>query len=84
MYVMYVLKSLKDEKLYIGFTSNLKRRLSEHNEGKSPSTKGRGPFELRYCEIYKSKNDAKRREKSLKKNGKAWAQLKKRIEESLQ
>jgi len=84
MYSLYILKSTKDEKLYIGSTDNLKRRISQHNNGQVRSTKSRKPFELRYCELYASKDDARRREASLKKDGKAWGQLKRRIRESLQ
>jgi len=83
MYYVYVLKSLKDEKLYIGSTNNLKRRLSEHNNGLSRSTKARRPFEIRYCEVYYNKQEAIKREYSLKKDGKALGQLKRRISESL-
>ncbi|MEW6674972.1 MAG: GIY-YIG nuclease family protein [Nitrospirota bacterium] len=39
MHYVYVLLSEKDHKLYIGFTSDLKRRLKEHNEGKTLSTR---------------------------------------------
>lgn len=83
MYYVYVLKSTKDEKLYIGSTNDLRRRLSEHNKGEVTSTKARRPFELRYYESYASEKDARGREFSLKKDGKALGQLKRRISESL-
>ncbi|MBU0649112.1 GIY-YIG nuclease family protein [Patescibacteria group bacterium] len=84
MYYFYVLKSKRDNDLYRGFTNNLKRRLDEHNTGLSKSTKGRRPFKLVYYEAFASKNDAKRREKQMKLNGKAWGQLKRRIQNSIE
>ncbi len=84
MYYLYILKSKKDFKLYTGSTNDLKRRLSEHNEGKVRSTKSRIPFVLIYYEAYSNENDARKREFSLKKDGKALGQLKRRISESLQ
>ena len=84
MYYVYILKSLKDEKLYIGSTDDLKRRLSEHNNGLNRSTKARRPFKLRYYEAYAVEHGARKREYSLKKDGKALGQLKRRISESLQ
>jgi putative endonuclease len=83
MFYVYILKSLKDDKLYIGSTNDLKRRLSEHNNGLNRSTKARRPFEIRYYEACFSNNDARKREYNLKKDGKALGQLKKRISESL-
>ena len=83
MYYVYVLKSAKDDKLYVGSTNDLRRRLSEHNRGESLSTKSRRPFELRYYEAYATESDARKREYSLKKDGKALGQLKRRISESL-
>ncbi len=83
MYYVYVLKSTKDEKLYIGSTNDLRRRLSEHNKGAVTSTKARRPFEPRYYESYVSEKDARGREFSLKKDGKALGQLKRRISASL-
>jgi putative endonuclease len=59
-------RSLKDEKLYIGYTSDLRKRLKEHREGNVTSTKSRTPFELIFYEAYKNKYDAIRREKYLK------------------
>lgn len=83
MFYVYILKSKKDEKLYVGSTNDLRRRLSEHNAKLVISTKGRAPFELRYYESFFSDEDARKREWSLKKDGNALAQLKKRISESL-
>ncbi|HEY4715083.1 hypothetical protein A3A09_02040 [Candidatus Nomurabacteria bacterium RIFCSPLOWO2_01_FULL_42_20] len=84
MYYMYILKSKKDEKLYIGSTNDLRRRLSEHNAGEVSSTKPRRPFDIRYYEAFYSESDARKREASLKKDGKALGQLKRRISESLE
>ena len=84
MYYLYVLKSKKDDNLYIGSTNDLRRRLFEHNSGKNISTKGRRPFELRYYESYFNEDDARKREFSLKKDGRALYQLKLRIFKSLQ
>ena len=55
---VYVLRSLADNGLYIGFTTDLDRRLKEHNAGLSPATFPRRPFELLFCECYLSKRDA--------------------------
>lgn len=84
MFYVYVLRSKKDQLLYIGLTNDLKRRLVEHNTGKVRSTKARTPFELRYYEAYFKEEDARNREWSLKKDGNALAQLKRRISTSLQ
>jgi putative endonuclease len=62
MYYTYVLQSLKDKKLYIGYSSNLKRRLSQHKSGGSISTKRRLPFRCIFYESFISKEDARRRE----------------------
>ena len=83
MFYMYILKSKKDDNLYIGSTNDLRQRLSEHNSGKVRLTKSRVPFELRYYESFYKEIDARKREFSLKKDGKALGQLKRRISESL-
>jgi putative endonuclease len=66
MYYCYVLQSQKDHHLYIGFSSDLKRRLQEHHTGKVPSTKGRRPLQLLYYEAHHSETDARRREQYFK------------------
>ena len=62
MHYVYILKSLKDYKLYIGRSDDLKKRISDHEKGKVISTKNRRPLELVFYEAYKSKDDAIRRE----------------------
>ena len=62
MFFVYVLLSGKDQKYYIGFTTDIERRLLEHNQGKVKSTKHRCPFELIYYEAYVDKRDAQGRE----------------------
>lgn len=83
MYFVYLIQSEKTKEIYIGYTNNLKRRLSEHNSNKSFSTKNYGPWVLIYSEIYKSEEDAKTREKRLKYYGRALGQLKRRLANSL-
>jgi putative endonuclease len=50
MFFVYILISKKDNKRYIGMTSDLNRRLFEHNTGLVKSTKNRTPLELVYFE----------------------------------
>ncbi|MEK7584636.1 MAG: GIY-YIG nuclease family protein [Patescibacteria group bacterium] len=65
-FYVYVLESLKDGHRYIGFTSNLRRRLEEHQKGLSFSTKSKRPLKLIYYEAGLSEEDARRRERYLK------------------
>jgi len=66
MYYVYVLRSKKDKKNYTGYTSNLKKRMEEHQNGKVESTKYRRPFDLVYFEGCLDSRDARRREIYLK------------------
>jgi len=66
MFCVYILESNKDKDLYIGFTTNLKRRLTEHNTGKNKSTKPYIPWKCIYCEYSVNEEDARRREKYFK------------------
>jgi len=63
---VYVLLSLKDHKLYTGYTSDLENRLVKHNRGAVHSTKSRRPLELVCYEIFDSKTEALKRERFLK------------------
>lgn len=65
-YYVYVLQSKKDNNFYIGLTSDIKKRLDEHNSGKVSQTKSRRPLELIYWEGCLNQRDAAKREKYLK------------------
>ena len=82
MFYVYFLFSIKDRKLYVGYTNNLNRRLQEHMDGKVLSTKERQPLKLIYYEAYITEPEAKRREKYLK-GGNGRAQLKIQLSETL-
>jgi putative endonuclease len=83
MFYLYILKSLADKKIYIGYTNDLKRRMCEHHSGKSFATSFRLPVKLVYYEAYLSEGDARKREQKLKQYGRAIQLLKDRIEGSL-
>ena len=83
MYYVYLLRSIKDKKGYIGSTTDLKRRYKEHQDGLVPSTKPRRPFDLIYYEAYKGEKDARLREASLKLKSRSYAQLRLRLKHSL-
>ena len=66
MFYVYVLKSEKDGNNYVGFTSDLKKRLDDHKKGYVLSTKNRLPLKLIYYEACLNQQDATKREKYLK------------------
>jgi putative endonuclease len=69
MFYVYVLHSLADNGFYIGYTTDLRRRLSEHKHGASFATRYRGPWKLIYYEAYVERLDANGRERYLKSGG---------------
>ena len=67
MFTVYVLYSSKHQKIYIGFTSDLKNRLISHNVlAKKGWTVKFRPWELIYKEEFSLKCEAMKREKQLK------------------
>ncbi len=66
MYYVYVLRSVRDKKLYSGYTADLKQRFNYHNQGKVDATKNRKPYTLIYYEAYLHQQDATTREKFFK------------------
>lgn len=65
-YYVYILTNEKNHNFYVGYTSDLRRRLAEHNQGLTKSTKNRGKLTLVYYESCLNKQDALHREKYLK------------------
>ncbi|MEK7182316.1 MAG: GIY-YIG nuclease family protein [Patescibacteria group bacterium] len=66
MFYVYILQSNKNKELYIGYTSDLRKRIKEHNQGLNFSTKRYMPWKIIYYEACKEESDAVRREKYLK------------------
>ena len=64
---LYILKSKKNGKYYVGSTRELDKRIDEHNRGKIRSTKAFIPYELIYKETFLTYTEARRREISIKK-----------------
>ena len=79
LHYVYVLGNKQTNRIYIGCTSDLEKRFSEHVQGKVVSTKRYLPLDLIYYEAFNSKDHAYLREKNLKSYGSGWTQLKTRI-----
>jgi putative endonuclease len=82
MYYTYVLKGASKPKYYIGYSANLKQRITSHNNGSVIATKYLRPLQLIYYEAYREESMARDRELKLKQRGKAWKALKQRIDYS--
>jgi len=65
-YTVYALKSLRDGRIYVGFTRDVEKRLREHNSGKTKSTKGFRPWIIIYTEIAETRQNAREKEIYLK------------------
>lgn len=81
-YYVYLFLSLKDNKFYVGFTNDLKRRIKEHTDGYVTATKHRLPLKLIHYEYFINEADAKARERFLK-SGFGREQLKKSLKRTL-
>ena len=79
MYWIYILECSDDKSWYIGYTSDLKKRIKEHQSGYgSDTTKKKQIWKLIYCEGYLNIKDAKGREVFLK-SGASRGFLKKQL-----
>lgn len=65
-FYVYTIHSKQSDKMYTGYTSNLIRRVKEHNLGLNQSTKSYRPWTLIHYEGYRNRDDAKREELYLK------------------
>ena len=68
MYYVYVLRSSKDGKYYVGFTADLEDRLKRHIEGRSKATRDRLPLYLVGCKKFESRKEAQDTERKFKIN----------------
>ncbi len=78
MFYVYILQSEKDGSLYIGFSSDLRKRVIKHNKKQVTSTKDKAPWKLIYYEAYLERRDATGRETFLK-SGAGWRFIKKQL-----
>ena len=84
MHYIYLIQNDFDGELYIGETSDIKRRLKEHNSnGQKFTTRKNGKWQIIYLEIFRSEKDAKSRENKLKQHGGGKKELFKRLKYSL-
>jgi putative endonuclease len=63
---VYILQSFKNQSLYIGYSSDLRNRVTSHNEGRNKATKPFIPYRLIFYEAFLNEKDAKNREEYLK------------------
>ncbi|TAN57223.1 GIY-YIG nuclease family protein [Patescibacteria group bacterium] len=82
MHYVYIFKSLKNGKLYKGYTSDLRKQINEHNRGYEKFTKTGIPWKLVYYEAFSDKTDARREELFLK-SGKGKERIKFLLENTL-
>lgn len=82
MYYFYILRSLKNKKLYLGSTPDLKSRVKSHNNGENKATKPNTPYELIYYSAFKNKEDAINSEQYFKTTA-GWKRIHKMLENSL-
>jgi len=67
-YFVYIIRC-RDDSLYTGITTDLKRRIDEHNgkyEGGAKYTAGRRPVELIYSQKFNNRSEAGKEEWRIK------------------
>ena len=84
MHYVYIIQNDFSGEIYVGQTSDLKRRFAEHNnKGKKFTTRKNGKWIIVYAEAYRSEEDARKREYRIKHNGNTKKELFKRIKDCL-
>ena len=83
MYYVYVIQNLDNpDDFYLGYSANLKDRLSAHNSDKNLSTRGKS-WRVIYYEAYLNEAVAKKREQKLKQNRRMKQFLFQRVQSQL-
>lgn len=83
MYYVYVIVQDVTHNSYVGFSSDLRKRLKQHNAGVGAKRTRKGEWRVAYYEAFVNESEARTREQRLKQDGRAKHQLFKRIEKSL-
>ena len=83
MFYVYVLAEESTGKTYIGYSSNLQKRVAQHQAGSGAKYTRTGKWRLAYYEAYASKHDAMTRERKLKHYGQSRTHLFRRIRDSI-
>ncbi len=79
MYYVYLLESVSSpDRHYVGFSTDLRQRLSDHNEGKLPTTAPHSPWRVKTYPGFSSKKQPLAFEKYLK-SGSGYAFASKRL-----
>jgi predicted GIY-YIG superfamily endonuclease len=66
MFYTYIIQSLKDKSFYIGSTSDLKKRVNQHNKGQANYSSTKVPFQIVWYGAFMNKIKAQEFEKYLK------------------
>ena len=69
MFTVYILYSRKWQRYYVGSTNNYIERLKRHNQGRSRYTSGGVPWETVHTIIFKTRSEAYKLERKIKKRG---------------
>ncbi len=69
MFFIYILRSEKTKRYYVGSTKNLENRLKEHNSGETKSVRNGIPWKMIHVENFETRVEAVRKEKQIKARG---------------
>jgi putative endonuclease len=69
LFYIYIIRSLRTQRYYVGSTQNVEHRLREHNAGKSSSTRAGVPWKLIHTEIFETRSEALQCEGKIKARG---------------
>ena len=82
MFTVYILQSESSGRFYVGHTEDIADRLLRHQQQRSASTRGRGPWRLVHTEAFSTRAQAMAREKEIK-SWKSAARIRALIDESI-
>ena len=81
-YYFYIIQSKRNNKLYLGNTTDLEKRIREHNKGNNIATKPNTPYKLIFYSVFINKEDAKNCEKYFKTTS-GWKRINKMLKKTL-